>query len=49
MTHCPKFKLIKETEGFYALVDIQDCCGNCVNWDWWGQKCHKEEKLKERA
>lgn len=46
MMGCPLFKPAGEKEGFYRLVMVSSCCGNCNNWDWYGQRCEKEESLK---
>jgi hypothetical protein len=45
MTSCPLFELVSESDGYFSLVRISNCCGNCSHWDWYDQWCHKEEQL----
>ena len=48
MNQCPMFALRKDLKGRAAWEGrIRINCGNCANWDWGGQRCQEEEKLKK--
>ncbi len=40
MIPCKMYEQIEiDKDSFFGIIGIANNCGNCVNWDWYGQEC----------